>query len=106
MQFVCTLQVSNFDSKRSHIFFATTDTCGNIGKDYAKLISLVARIQHPVVGVDGTNASTRWSAWTARTTSTGSTRRPSPLPVHTGLLALRKKTLAVGQRALRETASL
>ena len=46
---------TNFDSKRSHIFFATTDTCGNIGKDYAKLISLVARIQHPGVGVDGKN---------------------------------------------------
>ena len=45
--------ITNFDSKRSHIFFATTDTCGNIGKDYAKLISLVARIQHPGVGVDG-----------------------------------------------------
>jgi hypothetical protein len=28
-------------------------TCGNIGGDYAKLISLVARIQHPGVGVDG-----------------------------------------------------
>ncbi len=55
---MCTLQdidnaFTNFDSKRSHIFFATTDTCGNIGKDYAKLISLVARIQHPGVGVDG-----------------------------------------------------
>ena len=47
--------LSAFDSKRSHIFFATTDTCGNIGKDYARLISLVARIQHPGVGVDGKN---------------------------------------------------
>lgn len=27
--------------------------CGNIGRDYAKLINLVARIQHPGVGVDG-----------------------------------------------------
>jgi hypothetical protein len=45
--------ITNFDSKRSHIFFATTGTCGDIGKDYAKLISLVARIQHPGVGVDG-----------------------------------------------------
>ncbi len=44
---------TNFDSKRSRIFFATTDTCGNIGGNYAKLISLVARIQHPGVGVDG-----------------------------------------------------
>ena len=41
------------DSKRSRIFFATTGTCGNIGGDYAKRISLVARIQHSGVGVDG-----------------------------------------------------
>ena len=39
--------------KRHHIFFATTDTCGNISNDYNKLIKLVARIQHPGVGIEG-----------------------------------------------------
>ncbi len=37
----------NAASRHTPTFFATTDTCGNISKDYAKLISLVARIQHP-----------------------------------------------------------
>ncbi len=46
---------TNFDSKHSHMFFTTTDTSGNIGKDYAKLISFIARIQHPGEGVDGQN---------------------------------------------------
>ena len=45
--------ISNFAAKRHHIFFATTDTCGNISNDYNKLIKLVARIQHPGVGIEG-----------------------------------------------------
>ena len=45
--------ISNFAAKRHHIFFATTDTCGNISKDYDKLIKLVARVQHPGVGIEG-----------------------------------------------------
>ena len=45
--------ISNFAAKHHHIFFATTDSCGNISKDYNKLIKLVARIQHPCVGIEG-----------------------------------------------------
>jgi hypothetical protein len=45
--------ISNFAAKRHHIFFATTDTCGNISNDYNKLIKLVARVQHPGVGIEG-----------------------------------------------------
>ena len=45
--------ISNFAAKRHHIFFATTDTCGNISNDYDKLIKLVARVQHPGVGIEG-----------------------------------------------------
>ena len=33
--------IPNFAAKRHHIFFATTDTCGNISNDYDKLIKLV-----------------------------------------------------------------
>ena len=29
------------------------ETCGNISNDYSKLIKLVARVQHPGVGIDG-----------------------------------------------------
>lgn len=34
-------------------FIDTADTCGNISNDYNKLIKLVARIQHPGVGIEG-----------------------------------------------------
>ncbi len=29
------------------------DTCGNVNNDYNKLIKLVARVQHPGVGIEG-----------------------------------------------------
>jgi hypothetical protein len=45
--------ITNLDAKRHHVYFAVTDSCGNLSKDYTKLLKMMTRMQHPGAGIDG-----------------------------------------------------